>query len=301
MSGHRHRHHASKPKIALYIFLSFLLSCLMLALTLSVILRFTLFSESFVLKHMGKVGYHELLRSEILRNLKDLGYASGIDETFFDDFLDVEVVRNDVTKYIQDFYSGEKTVVNTDTFKDVFNTSLDEYIVKKNIKPDSVSAENREYMVDRAVSIYRKSVQIPFAGRISGYFTAIKNALPMVIGVSSVFIILSIIILVFSTKWKHRSVRYICYATITVFLFMTGIFIALISTRNMRNLNISSKAVFDVFNSMSNGFTMVFLYSAVGFAILSMGLFILFRYLYPQNTHFHAGRHSLEVETGGSE
>ena len=134
MSSHRHRHHASKPKIALYIFLSFLLSCLMLALTLSVILRFTLFSESFVLKHMGKVGYHELLRSEILRNLKDLGYASGIDESFFDDFLDVEVVRADVTKYIQDFYSGEKTVVNTDTFKDVFNTSLDEYIVKKNIK-----------------------------------------------------------------------------------------------------------------------------------------------------------------------
>lgn len=289
------RHHTSIPKKILYVLLSFLLSCTILVLSLSVVLRFTVFNQSFVIDSMEKVSYYELLRAEILRNLKDLGYASGIDESFFDNFLDEAVIREDVTKYISNFYSGEKTVVNTQNFKNVFNTALDKYIVEKSIKPDSVSKENREYLVDKAVAIYKKSVQIPFLGRLAGYFTAIKNVLPIVIGVSSVLSLFFIIILLFSTRWKHRSVRYICYSAITVFITMSAVFIALISTKKMRNLNITSKAIYDLFNNMSDRFTMVFLYGGIFFAVLSMALFILFRYLYPRRKHSHIGKGSLDV------
>ncbi len=289
------KHHTSKATKVMYIVLSFILSCMMLVLSLALILQFTVFKQDFVTSSMEKVSYYELLRAEILRNLKDLGYASGIDESFFDDFLDETVIREDMTEYMTNFYSGKKTVVSTDRFKQVFNKALDEYIVKKSINPDSVSKENREYLVNQAISIYRKSVQIPFLSRLSGRFMEIKQVLPITIGVSSVFIVLLMIILIFSSRWKHRAVRYICYATITGFIGMAVSFIALIATKKKRNLNITSQAVRDLFDHISNRFTMTFLYVGIFFAVVSIALFILFRYIYPKRTHSHVGQGSLEV------
>ena len=272
----------SKVKRVLYVFLSFILSFVMFLMSFAVLLELTVFNKEFIFGEMNKVGYFDIQRMEISRNLKDLGYASGLDESFFDELIDDSMLREDTAEYLDSFYSGTGSVIRLDNFKQKFNSAIDVYIEKEEINPASVSAESRKYLVDNAASIYRESLQIPFIKYIAGYFLGIKNALPAVIGVTGLMVLFLCVIFIFSTKWKHRAVRYICYATLTTFLAMLAPFIAMISTGTMKKLNISSKAFYDFFVAVNDSVMMYFLYFAIFFALLSLALFILFKRLYPK-------------------
>ena len=272
----------SKVKRVLYVFLSFILSFVMFLMSFAVLLELTVFNKEFIFGEMNKVGYFDIQRMEISRNLKDLGYASGLDESFFDELIDDSMLREDTAEYLDSFYSGTGSVIRLHNFKQKFNSAIDVYIEKEEINPASVSAESRKYLVDSAASIYRESLQIPFIKYIAGYFLGIKNALPAVIGVTGLMVLFLCVIFIFSTKWKHRAVRYICYATLTTFLAMLAPFIAMISTGTMKKLNISSKAFYDFFVAVNDSVMMYFLYFAIFFALLSLALFILFKRLYPK-------------------
>lgn len=82
--------------------------------------------------------------------MTDLGYASGLEEDFFNGLLDEIMIHEDTEKYIQDYYSGEGSVIDKTAFKQAFNTALDDYIEQKGISADSVSSENREYLIKEA-------------------------------------------------------------------------------------------------------------------------------------------------------
>ena len=44
---------------------------------------------------------------ELKVSLTDLGYASGLDSTFFDGFIDEVLISNDTSDYLEAFYSFE--------------------------------------------------------------------------------------------------------------------------------------------------------------------------------------------------
>lgn len=95
--------------------------------------------------------------------MTDLGYASGLEEDFFNGLLDEIMIHDDTEKYIQDYYSGEGSVIDKTAFKQAFNTALDDYIEQKGISADSVSSENREYLIKEAAKIYKQSLELPFS------------------------------------------------------------------------------------------------------------------------------------------
>ena len=136
----------SKIKRVLYVFLSFVLSFVLFLMSFAVLLEFTVFNKDFIFGEMNRVSYFEIQRAEISRNLKDLGYASGLDESFFDDLIDESMLRDDTAEYLDSFYSGTGSVIRLDNFKQKFNSAIDVYIEKKGINPASVSAENRQYL-----------------------------------------------------------------------------------------------------------------------------------------------------------
>lgn len=268
----------------LNIILSFVLAFLLFLLSAMLVLQIVFFTESSMMNALSNSGYLTEKNKEITQSLTDLGYASGLNESFFDGLIEDSLLYTDTAKYISDFYSGEGSVVNTTGFKEIFNTALDNYIKENQIDPSTVKAENREYLVNNAARIYKNSLELPLFQSIAGYFLGVKNALPKIMIFDIILIILICIIMIASSKWKHRAAKYICYSTTTAFLTTLTPAIALLISGKIEQFNIASQATYKLFVTFGNELVLTLIYFSVFFAIISIILYILYRYLYPKNS-----------------
>ena len=271
---------SSNIKKIIHLILSFIMAILLTVLTVAGVLQFTLLNESFMLDTMDTCNYFAEKRTEITRSLTDLGYASGLNEDFFEDFLDVVMLHNDTSNYLDDYYSGDGSVVDKTAFKQAFNTSLDSYISKKGIDPASVSQENRDYLINEAAKIYKQSLELPFFGRIAGRFQNLKTIIPYVIGFCLVMIALLCVIIVFTSKWKHRAVRYICYATSATFLTTAVLPAVILISGKINTFNIASRATYMLFVAFANNMLVAMLACSAFFLLISIALFMLYKNLY---------------------
>lgn len=274
----------SKIKRVIYVFLSFVMSLLLLVLTFCVVFQATIFNENFFISKMNETEYFTAKKTEVIRSLMDLGYASGLDEDFFNSLIDDSLLRDDTIYYLDGFFSGDRSVVDTKKFEDVFNKALDKYIEKQQINPETINKSSVDNLVRNAAKIYRNSLSLPLFQTIAGYFVGIKQAMPITIAVIGVLVFFIFIILFFSTKWKHRPVRYMCYATTTTFLTTIVPAVALLVSGKARQLNVTSKAFYDFFVKAVSDMTFLLLFISIGFAVLSMVLFVLCMKLYPKRS-----------------
>ena len=166
----------------------------------------------------------------------------------------------------------------------MFNIALDKYIEEKQIDPASVNAASREYLVNNAAKIYKNSLELPLFQTIAGYFLGIKNALPVVMFVDAILIVLICIIMIFSSKWKHRPFKYLCYSTATTFLATLAPAVAILLSGKIEQLNIASQATYKLFVTFGNELVMTLIYVSVLFLILAVTFYILYRYYYPKHT-----------------
>ena len=202
---------SSRVRNAVFIVLSFLLTLVLFLLSVGTVLEATLFNPEFIFDSMNSSNYFIDKRDEITTSLIDLGYASGLDEKFFDDFIDEVMLCDDTREYLDNYYSGSGAKIDSTDFKQSFNAELDKYIQENNIK--NVNGKSRDKLVNKAAQIYRSSLEIPLFSRLSAYFLTAKNAMPFIIVGLVVLAGVICVVLIYANKWKHRGVKYICYAT----------------------------------------------------------------------------------------
>ena len=213
-------------KKVLYAILSFILAICLVFCSVITVLRITFFNSSFLSDTLNSSEYYKDLCVEITDNLTDLGDASGLDKTFFEDFVSEVLVREDVQSYISDFYEGNKPKVNTSKFDSSLQVALEKYIKTNNIR--NVNDESLHYFAANASRIYTDSIKIKYLSAIqdlildkSGLLTAAIIVLVIICGAI-------VIVLLFTNEWKHKSLRYIytstCSAGLVLLFFPLSVF-----------------------------------------------------------------------------
>lgn len=269
---------SSRVRNAVFILLSFLLTLILFLLSVCTVFEATLFNSEFIFDNMNSSNYFIDKRDEITTSLIDLGYASGLDEKFFDGFIDEVMLSEDTKEYLDNFYSGNGAKVDTTDFKQSFNTALDKYIADNNIK--NVDGKSRDKLVNKAAQIYRASLGIPFFSTLSAYFLTAKNAMPFILVGLVVFAGVICLVLFFASKWKHRGVKYICYGTSGAFLTLGIIPAYLMITNKISHINLDSRALYNMFVQSANSVCIAVLFISLFFLLVSVGLFFLYRRMY---------------------
>lgn len=263
----------STVKSVIYTLLAFIMSVLMFLLSFAITLQVTILNPDFLLDNMNSTNYFVEKHQEIVQKLTDLGNASGLDAGFFEDLLSSVEIYDDTEKYLEEYYSGKSTVVDTTKFRQGFNSALDKYIEKNNIQ--NVDSESREYLVKNASRIYVSSVEVPFFSGASTYILALAKIIPFVIAGLCVIIAIIVLIIVFTCSWKHRALKYLCYATsgatLTVGIIPALVFIS----GKIRQINISSRALYTVFVQSANSVMISLSAVAAAFLIISLTLFFV--------------------------
>ena len=269
---------SSRVRNAVFIVLSFLLTLVLFLLSVGTVLEATLFNPEFIFDNMNSSNYFIDKRDEITTSLIDLGYASGLDEKFFDDFIDEVMLCDDTREYLDNYYSGSGAKIDSTDFKQSFNAELDKYIQENKIK--NVNGKSRDKLVNKAAQIYRSSLEIPLFSRLSAYFLTAKNAMPFIIVGLVVLAGVICVVLIFANKWKHRGVKYICYATSGAFLTLGIIPTYLMITGKISHINLDSRALYNMFVQSANSICIAILFISLFFLLVSVGLFFLFRRMY---------------------
>lgn len=268
----------SRIRDILFVLLSFLLSLIFFMLSVCTVFEATIFNPEFIFDNMNSSNYFIDKKDEITTSLKDLGYASGLDEEFFDDFVDEVMLCEDTKAYLDNYYSGNGTKIDAINFKQSFNDALDKYIEDNNI--ENVNGSSRDYLINMAAQIYRSSLEIPLFSRLSAYFLSTENVMPFII--IGLIVLAAAICLVFfiANKWKHRAVKYICYASSGAFLTIGIIPAYLLISGNITRINLASRALYNMFVQCANNICIAVLFCSLFFLLVSVGLYFLYRRLY---------------------
>lgn len=263
----------SKVRHIIYGIISFVLSFVLFLISFAIVLQSTILNPSYIMDNMNTSNYFVDKRDEIKESLVDLGYASGLDEKFFENVVDEVTIHDNTQAYLNSFYAGEKAKIDTTAFKQKFNSELDSYISKNNLKV--ANDGSREYLINQAANIYAAALRIPLFATLSVYLIALKNMMPLIIGGLAVFVAIICVIIIFTNRWKHRAVMYICYSTSAAFLTVGIIPAVLLSTGYMSKINIDSRAFYNLFVQSMNNILIALAICSVIFFIVSIGLFFL--------------------------
>lgn len=263
----------SKVRHIIYGIISFVLSFVLFLISFAIVLQSTILNPSYIMDNMNTSNYFVDKRDEIKESLVDLGYASGLDEKFFENVVDEVTIHDNTQAYLNSFYAGEEAKIDTTAFKQKFNSELDSYISKNNLKV--ANDGSREYLINQAANIYAAALRIPLFTTLSAYLIALKNMMPLIIGGLAVLVAILCVIIIFTNRWKHRAVRYICYSTSAAFLTVGIIPAVLLSTGYMSKINIDSRAFYNLFVQSMNNILVAVAICSVIFFIVSIGLFFL--------------------------
>lgn len=271
----------SKVRHIIYGIISFVLSFVLFLISFAIVLQSTILNPSYIMDNMNTSNYFVDKRDEIKESLVNLGYASGLDEKFFENVVDEVTIHDNTQAYLNSFYAGEEAKIDTTAFKQKFNSELDSYISKNNLKV--ANDGSREYLINQAANIYAAALRIPLFATLSVYLIALKNMMPLIIGGLAVLVAILCVIIIFTNRWKHRAVRYICYSTSAAFLTVGIIPAVLLSTGYMSKINIDSRAFYNLFVQSMNNILIALAICSVIFFIASIGLFFLHK-----SMHRHA-------------
>lgn len=274
---------SSRVRNAAFILLSFLLTVILFLLSICTVLQATLFNSEFIFDNMNSSNYFIDKRDEITTSLIDLGYASGLDEKFFDGFVDEVMLSEDTKEYLVNYYSGNGTKIDATDFKQSFNTSIDKYIQDNNIQ--NVDGNNRDKLVNKAASIYRSSLEIPLFSTLSAYFLTAKNAMPFILIILVVLAGVICLVLFLTNKWKHRAVKYTCYATSGAFLTIAIIPAYILISGKISHINLDSRALYNMFVQSANSICIAVLFISLFFLLVSLGMYFLYRRMYKKVSH----------------
>lgn len=271
-------HHKKKSKVKslVYIFLSFMLAFALFLFSVCMVLRVTVFSEDFMLNAMADVGYYDTVNEELSDKLKSLGHASGLKEEFVDSFLrEIDMIEIE-HEYIDNFYSGNETLVNTTHFKQKMLAALDQYIEDNNIDRSKATEKNLSYLVDEASEIYVAQVSIPFFSVVGNYIAKTTAPLRIAEIVLLLFAVGIAAVIWFTNEFKHRRFRYYCYALAGAALTTAMIPAVVLISDVISKVNLGSRSLYMLFVSYGNSFFMIFWIFAAFWLFLSIISFAMF-------------------------
>ncbi len=265
----------SRIRNAVFLIMSFILSLVLFLLTFSIVLTATVFNIDFIFSSMNSSNYFVDKKDEITVSLTDLGYASGLDEEFFEDFVDEVMISNDTKEYLDNYYAGKGTVIDVTQFKQSFNQALGGYIEENNIK--NVNGESREMLINKAAQIYRMSLAVPLFSKFSSYILSAKDAMPFAVSVLVLICIVICFVLVKANKWKHRAVKYISCAALGAAVSTAVIPLYLLISGKLTHINLASRALYNFFIRASSDACVAILFCSLFLLLAGLGLYFLFR------------------------
>ena len=232
-------------KIVSYILL-FIESIVFLAITSLLVLKLTVFKESYIKRELNKNNYYEELKDEIQTEMSYYTNQSGFEDEILENTFTLGEVKYETNKFIENTYKGKSRNIDTSKLEERLNNNIQEYIKKNNF--EKVDKKEIKDFTNAMKEVYQEEI------KLMGYAEKIAPSLSKLINIlNNAFVVLIVLfvllILVNNILLKNHEVGVIFY-TSSFLLIFTTIFIK--NNIDIKNIFIYSKLFSNVIKSIIN-------------------------------------------------
>ncbi len=280
---HRHHHHhrkKSKIKPVIYCVTAFFLSVTLFLTSACAVVELTVFSKDYMLDRMDSSGYYSMVKYELQNRLKNLGDASGFEASFAQNFVDSYDVKKAVQNYIQSFYAGDSTLVETTEFKQQLYAAVQNYAAEKNITLTDEINDHVAYFINEAANIYVDQIAIPFFSVIGVHIVNAQNSVNILLISLGVLVLIIAAVIFFTNEFKHRRYRYLCYGLLGGALTTAVLPTVVLLSDKITRINIATRSLYNLIVSYFNNIFYAFYIPTAVMAALAVVTFVMYAKYY---------------------
>ncbi len=126
----------NKIKIILSYIFGFFLSITIALLIIILILKASVFNDSFIKKELYNSNYYNSIYNEIVEGMKDYVAPTGLPDSIIDGVINEEKVSSEINNYIDSITKGKNYEVNVDGISEKLKANVDKYLKEYNLAMD---------------------------------------------------------------------------------------------------------------------------------------------------------------------
>jgi len=254
----------------LSVLLSFLLSMVLVGLSLLMVLQYYCFQENAILRALSSSNYYKNSYTELVNRVTTATLPTGLPIELLQEVFRQDELEEDTVAYIEALFHDKGYLQDDVKIKTKLKASIDAFLDRQDgIEGIQLDKRINEY-IDLLLIEYKKAVKLP----LLDYFMKIRKEYQIIhfLGMSFCvsMIVLIIIILLKLNGWLHRSLRYIAYSTLASALMLGVVPILLLMSKSYNRLHLSP----EVFNGFITRYIVdiagAILKMSAGYAILSI-------------------------------
>lgn len=249
-------------KVISRFFIAFLSSVFLFAFLILLTLRMTLFSENYIAKQAVKADYYSKVTEEINRQIENSALGSNIPEGVLNQVISEELVQTDVNDYFKAMYNtGTKyTISNEKEIQDTVSKAITDYMKENNIQTTPESDLAVTGLSDKAVTIYKGYIELPFLVSYGRKVMNYKSKLVIFMVICGVLWAgLSFALYSSLRGYFHRLLRYWAYICVGSGLMMVVVPTLILVQGFLKKLGIQSRAMYDFIQTYLSSFLWLFI------------------------------------------
>ena len=258
----------SKTKLVIGYIILFFESLLFFLITLLLILKLTIFNESYINNKLVEKKYYDNLSKEIKTEMSYYTEQSGFKDDILDDIYTKNEIKYDSHGFLKNLYHGTTIEISTKNLKNRLTEKINKYI--KDNDYDDIDQEEIDRFVDEMAKIYKDEV------KLMGYTDKISKKIPKIVNIIDEVLLLSICIFIIVIITNRKVFRNKDYGTILYtcsFLFiLTYIYIK--NTIDIKNLYFYNELLSNTLKGIINNILSIMIIVSIFYVIVGiiMGL-----------------------------
>lgn len=256
-------------KIPAYI-LAFICSLSLFFLAVLIILKYTMFSPTFMIQQMDTVEYSEVLSKEINSEIEDLGRGSNIPPEILENSVSAQLVEENMKNYVNRLYENEPfELIGESEVTQKINESIYQYAEEKGYAIDDQTEVGISKLTQSSAQIFKQYIELPY---FSLYIKKVnlyqKPLMQLMIGTLVLFLLLFVALLFVLDSWVHLYIRYFAYILNGSSLMLIVLPTYLYFHGFVNRIGMASEAIYLFLVSYINHFLLWFIWTGIiGLAI----------------------------------
>lgn len=275
--GKQHKKSNRFLKKFISIIFSFILAVLFTAMSIVIGIYIGFLNENRIIDGLNYKDYYKGVENTFYENAKDISTPIGLPESVLEGIVESEKIHSDVKNYVTSSVNGKTYVISTEEIRNRLAENVRNYFAQQNMEMSPEQEETIPEYTKLIADEYEQTVKVPFVNYFAQAKNLIRKIMLVVVPVCLVLTAVIVFMLVRMRKWKHRSIRYIVYSTLSAALMVALPGIAVLCNGFYKKINISSDYLYyALVRYITNGLW-VFVYLAVVWLAISVGLLFLIR------------------------
>ena len=219
--------------------------------------------------------YYENTVVVLREQYADYGLPAGIEESFFDDVIDEDILYRHIRASVKAAYAGQEYVMDTASLKDNLYQKLLTYAETKNVDITKDIQDSLSHLSDLCISAYKKQADQVLLRMLGQAAHRFRTPLLIGVGVLSFLGVICLIMIWKLSSLSHRAIRFWNAGFLGASVMLIALPAWLYFSKGVERLGITSPALRPLMISYANALFMAFLVCGIVIAIAVFTLGII--------------------------